>query len=271
MDINQGKEAYSILVNQSALYRAAKDHGFQNVFLVGTDQISSAEISRIRSSYLSVVVAFFDQDGFAFSKKVMQQLDHAHIPFISWVLSAETDASGGRPKTVEDMAASFPDKDTIEASLKNVCLNKKGSRSQQRPADQRRKFWYWFFTFIAVLLFAGRIIATRILSDRGELFDIQQYALIRRVLYFGALLVIFRVLLYRSSKRRFILAFLMLIPLVLDASYLIPRNLYTSSSILLILADDRAGLLLKCMLLAMALFAKPEYSKKFSRTQLKRS
>lgn len=130
---------------------------------------------------------------------------------------------------------------------------------------KRHKAGFWGFALIAAALFAGRIIATRLLSGPDQVQTIQD-GMAMRVLYFAALIGVLRVLLCRSEGCRYFTAFLMLVPLVLDAWYLLPQETLRSIPLQGIVTVPQLNILLKCLLMLAAVFAKPEFAGKPERS-----
>lgn len=130
---------------------------------------------------------------------------------------------------------------------------------------KRHKAGFLAFVLMALILFAGRIVATRLLSGPDQVKALQD-GMAMRVLYFAALIAVFRVLLCRSGGCRYFTAFLMLIPLVLDAWYLLPQESLQTIPLHGIITVPQLNILLKCLLMLAAVFAKPEFAGKPERS-----
>ena len=129
----------------------------------------------------------------------------------------------------------------------------KAARIAKQKSQCRR------LTLLAVLLFAGRVVATRVMGNQTAA-SLLAPQLISSVLYFLAVLVFERVLLRHTGKPHAAMAALLLLPLALDYWYLTPLRSYRDVD-----SISRGLALLKALLLLLALFfgisAKKRYEK----------
>lgn len=113
-------------------------------------------------------------------------------------------------------------KETEKAGQSREQQWKQRLKSAQEKKSQRTGST--ILLFFAILIPVARIVTTRLLADQ-TLFARLQQQILPSALYFCAAFILIISLLRRTSKPQWFFAVLLLLPLILDAWYLVPRLL----------------------------------------------
>ena len=117
-----------------------------------------------------------------------------------------------------------------------------------------RRIWYVFLTAAALTLYAARVILTRERAD-AALVAMFEKQMIPGALYFLAVLFLLPSLLWHTEKPRWFAALLLLVPLAVDAWYLLPAGTLERIPFTDRMPVVQINLLLKCLLLLITFFA----------------
>ena len=116
------------------------------------------------------------------------------------------------------------------------------------------KALYAFFLIAACALYIARIVLTRQRADAALAFAVQEQ-MIPSAVYFLSVLIMLPGLTLNTSKPGRVTAFLLLIPLILDAWYLLPEGMLPAWELFEMASPSQWILCVKCLMILLVFFA----------------